>query len=490
MNRRALVAIAAALTLGAGLVSAGCSKKAEPPETPVPTASPPPTAVPEPDDAGAAPTPSGEEDAAAPTSAAAADSAGAAAPSGPAPEELTNFDSPSLGDIPGKPIHGKVHGKAIENVATELEYGGGEWTIVVKFGDGESFVIPLDGSVDAPHAGTQVVRAKACCPGYLHRREPEGGKAVSLNAPNGAAIEITGWEVADWKDGGGMKQPGGKVQGRLAVAYDADNWVAGTFETDFEYFGAPPAVKAKEAEAAKAAAQEAVGAWKDLPAPEGVAIEPGKKVWAATVGSGSWRFGEVTVKSVDDGVITVDNDRFTVPGLVRAMTPVAPTKGAMVAAVDHLGPQFARVDAVGDPKVDVTYLNPASKPRDNQIALTRIFAWADSPAGAGMPATGFFDRDGTPAAGQVVAVSGADAIVIVDGGKELVKVPVASVTTAPGAKALRKGQAVVAIAGCGMNGWRPREGKVVDVIEGGIGYTVDADPCKGVTVAGNRLRAK
>ena len=143
------------------------------------------------------------------------------------------------------------------------------------------------------------------------------------------------------------------------------------------------------------------------------------------------------------------------------------------------------------PPVDYAALEPDKRHPDTRtIALTRIFAWADSPAGAGMPATGFFDRDGTPAAGQVVAVSGADAIVIVDGGKELVKVPVASVTTAPGAKALRKGQAVVAIAGCGMNGWRPREGKVVDVIEGGIGYTVDADPCKGVTVAGNRLRAK
>jgi hypothetical protein len=453
-------------------VAAGCSK------TP-----PPAPPAPEPAPAPASPTATADAAPATPDPEAVA----VPAPAEP-PKVFTPVDSPTLADIPAAPLHCKVLGQNYDGPKVAVKYSSSDWSLDVEFAAGQHFVIPLSEALEAPGAGYTRVTAKACCPGYLHRAEP--GKApVSLNAPNGVAVEITAWDVADWKPDGGMTQPGGTISGRLAVAYDADNWAAGTFTTEFEYFGEPPVARAARAAAEKEAAAAAVGDWTDLPAPAGVSLAPGQKVWAAAVAGDRWSFGQQKIASVEGAVVALEGDRFTTVGLVRPMTPATDVKkGAFVAAVDHLGPQYARVDSVGD-KVGVTYLSPASKPRDNQLAPDRLYPLAMTAADPGMPPYVFFDQDGRRASGEAVAVVGDQTVVVLYGGKGIVRVPSAGVVAAGPARPLKKRAKVEAVVGCGMsNSWIPRPGKVTDVLGGGVGYVVDTEPCKGVSVTAARVR--
>ena len=452
-------------------IAAGCSKT-------------PPPAPPTPDPAPATASPATAADAAVVP---APEAVAMPAPAEP-PKVFTPVDSPTLADIPAASLHCKVLGQNYDDPKVTVKYTSSDWSLDVEFAAGQHFVTPLSEALEPPGAGYTRVTAKACCPGYLHRAEP-GKTAVSHNAPNGVAIELTGWDVADWKPDGGASQPGGTISGRLAIVYDGDNWAAGTFTTEFTYFGEPPVLRAARAAAEKQAAAGAVAAWTDLPAPAGVSIAAGEKVWAATVAGDRWSFGQQQVDSVVGAVVTLKGDRFSAVGLVRPMTPASDVKaGDFVAAVDHLGPQYARVDSVGD-KMGVTYLNPASKPRDNQLAPDRLYPLAKTAADPGMPPYVFFDQDGRRAAGEAVVVAGDQTVVVLYGGKGIVRVPTADLVTAGPARPLKKGAKVEAVVGCGMsNSWIPRPGKVVEVLGGGIGYVIDTEPCKGISVTAARVR--
>ena len=473
----------ALLALALPAAPGACSKPAPAPAPPAPATvaapAPAPTAPTPP------PAPADPADAAAP-----ADPADATAPPAPAapPTTFTPTDSPPLADIPAAPLRARVLGRDYEAPTVTVKYAFSDWSLEVRFSETEHFTLPLSDKPEAPAAGYSTVTPKQCCPGYLHRSEG-GARPVSLNAPNGLAIEITAWDVAPWKDDGGMEQPGGTVKGRLAVVYDADNWAAGQFETTLTYFGEPPVVRQAREARERVAAQEAVAAWKELPAPSDLVLAPGAKVWAASVGRGRWEFGEVEVQAVDGALVTLADERFTAPGLVRPMAPLAePKAGAFVAAVDHLGPQFARVVTPGDP-AEVAYLNPASQPRTNSLPAARLFPFATEAAGAGMPPLVFFEHEGHRTAGLAVAAVGDDLLVIRDGGDALLRIPRQGAAVAGAFKALKKGAKVEAVLGCGMNSWSPREGKVLAVLEGGLGYEVEAEPCKG-TVGPARLRAR
>ena len=461
---------------------AACSKHAAPP---------PETAATPASETTAAPPAAPADAAAAVPEAPAAPAADAATadPPAAAPTVFTPVDSPTLADIPAAPLRCKVLGQPYDAPTVTVKYGSTDWSLDIEFTAGQHFVVPLSNAPEPPGAGYTVVTAKQCCPGYLHRAEP-GHDPVSLNAPNGVALELTTWDVAAWQEDAGMTQPGGKVAGRVAVVYDADNWAAGTFTTDFTYFGEPPLARAAHEARDRAAAAAAVGAWTDLPAPAGVDLAPGQKVWAAAVSGDRWTFGQEQVVSVDGAIVTLANGRFTSVGLVRPLTPLVDIKpGALVAAVDHLGAQFAKVDTVGE-KIGVTYLDPSSRPRQNELAPDRIYPWATSAADPGMPPQVFFDQAGSRASGEAVAAAGADTVVVLYGGKGVAKVPTAGLAVAGPTRALKKGAKVEAVVGCGMmNSWMPRPGKVVEVLGGGVGYVVDTEPCKGVSVSAARVRA-
>lgn len=412
----------------------------------------------------------------------------------PPPAEFTFTPSPSLADIPDKPLHGKVKGVAFDEAAVKVEYSSSDWSLEVAFADKQFFKVILTEDATEPAAGYTLRKEKACCWGYLHHVPEGASRATSLNAPNGFVVEVTAWEVAPYDESGSMKQPAGTLKGRLAVAYDEESWVAGTFEVDFEYFGPPPhvaqAIKARQL----AEAEAAVGPWASLAAPEGVTLAKGEKVWAAARQRDRWTWGEFKVEEVAGAVVRLSDDAVTAPGLVRAMPVATDLKvGSMAVAIDHLGAQHAKIVALGADKHDVRYLNPAMKPRDNQIKADRFTVRATRPEEPGQPPSVFFDGGPTGrAAGLAIAraADGGVVVLVTSGGTSSVEtVAEADVTWVDSAKVLKKGQRVEAVVGCGMNSRVPREGKVVEVIEGGLGYVVDADPCKGTTLSRERIRA-
>jgi|GEM_PF-2625589 len=409
------------------------------------------------------------------------------------PAEFTVVDSPTLAGIPAKPLHGKVNGKAFETATVSVEFSSGDWSLQVSFADKQFFRVILTEDATEPKVGYTLRKEKACCWGYLHHI-PEGQtRATSLNAPNGFVVEVTGWDVKPYDESGMMKQDAGVLKGRLAVVYGEDSWVAGTFEAPFEYFGPPPhiaqAIKARQI----AEAITAVGAWADLEAPAGVAIEAGAKVWAAARERERWSFGEYTIASIDGKVVTLKGDATTAPGLIRSVPVAADLKGGTFAiAVDHLGPQFAKITGKSNGLFGVKYLNPAGKPRDNEIKPERFVTRAATADAPGLPPIVFFDdADGRRASGLAIAKTASGEVVVLvssSNKSEVIKVAEDKLTVLDTSKSLKRGQKVEAIAGCGMNSYMPREGKIVEVIEGGIAYKVDADPCKNLTLSREKIR--
>ncbi len=501
MTRRHLPALFAP-TLLAGLLTAGCDKSGTPEPLPAPTVMPAPEAVlpdaPASNEPEAAPTadeaaPAPREDT--PTAEAARPAPGAPTPKPEAPKEFVFKPSPTLADIPDKPLHGKVIGKAFESATVKVKYDDSSWALEVGFADKQFFNVILAETPAPMKAGHTLRKERACCWGYLHH-VPEGqSRATSLNAENGFVVEVTGWDVAPYDPAGMMRQPAGTLKGRLAVAYDADNWVAGTFEVPFEYFGPPPDVAQiiKARQAAEALAE--VKAFASLPPQDGVEVKPGAKVWAAARQQERWSFGEFTVDSVDGGVVTLKGEAVTALGLIRAVPTATGLKsGTFANGVDHLGPHWMKVTAASGDLFGVRYLNPAGQPRDNQIRPDRFVVRAKRPDAPGLPPVVFFDVPPVGrGAGLAIATmpEGKVAVLVSTATKSAIEaVAEADVTWVDVETPLKRGQAVEAVVGCGMNSRIPREGKIVEVVEGGVGYRVDTDPCKGVMLSRERIRPR
>lgn len=414
----------------------------------------------------------------------------------PAAAPPANFvfkPSPTLADIPDKPLHGKVIGKAFDSATVSVKYDDSSWALEVAFADKQFFNVILAETAAPMKAGHTLQKERACCWGYLHH-VPEGqSRATSLNAPNGFVVEVTGWDVRPYDEAGMMKQPAGTLKGRLAVAYDENNWVAGTFETTFEYFGPPPDVAQviKARQAAEALAE--VKAFEALPAPAGVEVKPGAKVWAAARQKDRWSFGEFTVDAVEGGVVMLKGEAVTALGLIREVPAATGLKTGMFAnGVDHLGPQWMKVTAASGELFGVRYLNPAGQPRDNQIRPDRFVVRAKRADAPGLPPVVFFDAPPVGrGAGLAVAnmPDGKVAVLVSTATKSAIEaMPEAALTYVDVEASLKRGQKVEAVVGCGMNSRIPREGTIAEVVEGGVGYRVDTDPCKGVMLSRERIR--
>ena len=190
-------------------------------------------------------------------------------------------------------------------------------------------------------------------------------------------------------------------------------------------------------------------------------------------------------------ILSLSNGGVAVAGLVRKMTPATGLKaGDRVAAMDHIGIQYAKVvNTVDDKgKVEVTYMSSTSgKVMTKKIKAEKVFSWATSASADGAPPLVHFQGERGPASGLAVGTDGEDTIVMTRGGKALLRLPTSSVEVVPVSKKFKRGKTIMAVVGCGMTARIPRKAKIKEVIGDGLGYVVDGEKCKSVKLQGNAV---
>jgi hypothetical protein len=180
--------------------------------------------------------------------------AGSAPEAAPATTEAFTWKrDPAIEDIPDRPVSGQANGRPFDAKTVLFQPGFKGWRMaILDVALAEPTGIPQAGQhliVDLPEppaAGKRWTKPMKHGDGYwLVERKEEPTQKTHWNGPNGFAIEITGWEVADYDLDGPSIQHAGKASGRIAVTYRGgqgfdDSWVAGRFEdAPVRYMGKP-----------------------------------------------------------------------------------------------------------------------------------------------------------------------------------------------------------------------------------------------------------
>lgn len=167
-------------------------------------------------------------------------------------------ETPAVNIIPEAPLGGMANGSPFLSQSVIFEPGMSSWKVIIRdqplagptdIASGGQFV-----SIDLPtppSAGLTWMRPMSYGDGFFQvKNDPANPEqTTSWNADNAWAIEITGWQAADWISGGAVFQDAGRASGRIAVCYKGsanlqNSWVAGRFENAIiRYMGEPYWVK-------------------------------------------------------------------------------------------------------------------------------------------------------------------------------------------------------------------------------------------------------
>jgi len=163
-------------------------------------------------------------------------------------------ETPAVNLIPDAPLAGMANGQPFTAQSVVFEPGADSWKMVIRdqplvnptdtVGDGQFITVNLP---VPPTAGMTWMRPMSYGDGFFQVRYDQANpdQTTSWNADNAWALEITGWQAADWNSSGPSAQYAGQASGRIAVCYKGsgnmqNSWVAGRFENAIiRYMGEP-----------------------------------------------------------------------------------------------------------------------------------------------------------------------------------------------------------------------------------------------------------
>jgi len=204
-----------------------------------------------------------EEEAAAPPAVGAAPTE----PESPAaPASFAYTETPTVADIPARPVHGNANGREIQINAVVFQPRFNSWSLALSTAElpGPTRILPGGSEAvnltDLPQemaVGTYTHPIDEMGGGYFQIQQPDDPeRTTSWNTNLAYVLEITEWDVSEYDPEGSLFQEAGTASGKVVAVFRGsgdrfqNSWVAGTFEDAVvRYMGRPRWLEEEEEEA-------------------------------------------------------------------------------------------------------------------------------------------------------------------------------------------------------------------------------------------------